>query len=91
MSTVNLCSITASLPESFWSATTKVSINAHKVNALLDTGSSESFIDVRVTSKLQIKIRRLKKEYSDNNKFPVFSFRVVNLQINNSRHKSVNF
>ena len=30
----------------------------------MDTGSSESFIDERVTSKLQIKIRSLKKEIS---------------------------
>ena len=51
MSTTNLCTITVPVPESLWSATTKMSINGHTVNALQDIGSSENFIDERVTSK----------------------------------------
>lgn len=39
---MDLCTITVSVPESLWSATTGVSINGHRLNVLLD---SESFIN----------------------------------------------
>ena len=64
MSTTNLCTITASVPESLWSTTIKVSINGHTINALLNADSSDCFIDERVNSKLRIKIKTIKKKIS---------------------------
>lgn len=48
-------SITASIP-SLSKAMIKIKINSHEVDALIDTGSSESFINQNVTKRLNIKI-----------------------------------
>ena len=90
--TTNLCAITASVPESLAPATTRVLLNGHTVNALLDTGSSESFIDARITSKLRIKIKPLKKEITmalATLNTLTSGFCVVDLHINKLHYKSV--
>lgn len=63
MDAETLCPITASVPECLWPATTRVFINSHRLNALLNSSSSESFID-EVTPKFKIEIRQLNKETS---------------------------
>ena len=56
MFTPTLCSIVASCPESLKQASVKVSIGGIELTALIDSGSSESFISETMARKLSLKL-----------------------------------
>lgn len=89
MDATNICTIAVSVPEGLWLATTRVSIKGHRLNALLDLGSSEIFINKNVTLKFQIETSPL-KEISmalTTMNTQTCGFCVVNLQINKAHYK----
>lgn len=51
---LNLCSVSAACPASLIPATLKISINGTKLTALVDSGSSESYIGSNVCTKLKL-------------------------------------
>ena len=55
-STTNLCSVTASCPASLSPASVQASINVSFLTALVDSGSSESYMNSNVCAKLKLDV-----------------------------------
>ena len=60
----SLLAITAAFPKNLSHAATKVMINGHCINALIDSCSSDSFINESTAHRLNLKMRPLNKEIS---------------------------
>ncbi|XP_046841983.1 uncharacterized protein LOC124436099 [Xenia sp. Carnegie-2017] len=58
----SLCSISAAFPKSLMQASTKVSVNSTVLTALVDSGSSDSYINDKVA--IQLKLKLLKSDDS---------------------------
>ena len=59
-----ICSITAACPNSLSQASVNVSVNRNTLSALIDTGSSDSFISQTVAEQLNMKIHQSKQDIS---------------------------
>ena len=59
-----ICSITAACPNSLSQASVNVSVNRNTLSALIDTGSSDSFISQTVAEQLNLKIHPSKQDIS---------------------------